>query len=230
MAMTVRSNEHEWLSHLLERATDSRARDSKSFAPRLACDAEIRFPFRMTPAFKEWHVIVGALGAGEQTIILRKGGIAEEQGGFRVAANRFWLFPTLFHAQREKTKATAHHHFPTEAATNRASVMLRFFADVVAHGLVTDWAAVAALDAQHAWTEQTVRERFDWAKPAGVHVLLVRVHRLATPLMLDVTPEMAGCKSWLDVPLDFNAHASAPVLDDATFAARAAAIRPCLSF
>jgi hypothetical protein len=32
--------------------------------------------------FKEWALVCEALGRGEQTIILRKGGIAEGRGGF----------------------------------------------------------------------------------------------------------------------------------------------------
>ena len=36
----------------------------------------------MFPAFKEWHVVVEALAAGEQILLLRKGGIAEGRGGF----------------------------------------------------------------------------------------------------------------------------------------------------
>jgi len=34
------------------------------------------------PAFKEWQVIVDALAVGEQSLLLRKGGIAEGRGGF----------------------------------------------------------------------------------------------------------------------------------------------------
>ena len=33
--------------------------------------------------FKEWTLICDALGRGEQSIILRKGGIAEGRAGFR---------------------------------------------------------------------------------------------------------------------------------------------------
>ena len=51
--------------------------------------------------FKEWAVIVEALGQGEQIVILRKGGIAEGRDGFRAEHERFWLFPTRFHQQAE---------------------------------------------------------------------------------------------------------------------------------
>src|SRR5690606_11736877 len=61
----------------------------------------------MTPAFKEWHAIVGALAAGHQTLILRKGGIAEGRGGFRPRGEPFWLLPTAFHEQAEKLRPEA---------------------------------------------------------------------------------------------------------------------------
>ena len=56
------------------------------------------------PAFKEWEGIVEALGHGAQILILRKGGIAEGRAGFQVKHPKFWLFPTGYHQQWEKTK------------------------------------------------------------------------------------------------------------------------------
>ena len=50
-------------------------------------------------AFKEWAVICQALAEGTQALILRKGGIAEEGGEFRIEHNRFWLYPTYVHQQ-----------------------------------------------------------------------------------------------------------------------------------
>ena len=49
----------------------------------------------MRTAFKEWAVIVDALGRGQQILILRKGGISEGPGGFQVEQPEFLLFPTL---------------------------------------------------------------------------------------------------------------------------------------
>lgn len=177
----------------------------------------------MTPAFKEWEVIVDALGAGEQILILRKGGIAEGRGGFAVRASRFWLFPTQFHAQREKTKPAAAKWFSDASATSSApagEITLGYHAEVVHSAFLPDWDAIARLDPFHLWTEATIRERFDWAKPPGLHALVVRVHRLDTPIIVTPTAEMAGCKSWIELPYRFEAHPSAPVLDDALFEAR----------
>lgn len=171
-------------------------------------------------AFKEWAAIVAALGAGAQTIILRKGGIAEGRGGFDPErAARFWFFPTAFHAQREKLKSAAAPHFPAEAdLTPAVPPRIEFFAELVAHRFVSDREAALALDQRHLWTEATVLERFDWARPAGLHVLLVRVHRLSEPLALPAGLDLGGCKSWIELPLgDPALRPSSPALDDAAF-------------
>jgi len=58
----------------------------------------------MSIGFKEWALVCEALGGGTQSIILRKGGIAEGRDGFRFKHDEFLLFPTLFHEQLSKTK------------------------------------------------------------------------------------------------------------------------------
>lgn len=191
----------------------------------------------MISAFKEWQVIVDALGAGAQILILRKGGIAEGRGGFAVKASRFWLFPTQFHAQREKTKPAAAKWFsetgtPTAppahgagAAAPAEAITLHYHAEVVHAAFLEDWEEVARLDPLHLWTEATARERFDWGKPPGLHVLIVRVHQLDTPIVLTPTAEMGGCKSWIELPFLCEDHPSTPVLDENAFAARVAQIR-----
>lgn len=189
------------------------------------------------PAFKEWSVIVEALGAGEQILILRKGGIAEGRGGFQINASRFWLFPTRFHQQLEKTKPAAGRFVPpatgsagvppvseSSESVRHGSIELRYFADVVHSAFLSNWTAVSHLDSHHFWTEATVRERFDWSKPAGLHALVVRVHQLAQPLSLPLTSEMSGCKSWIELPSSFDTTPSVPVLSDSTFTARRAAL------
>ena len=51
----------------------------------------------MPIAFKEWAVTVRALAEGEQLITLRKGGIREPGKAFRLAHERFFLYPTFDH-------------------------------------------------------------------------------------------------------------------------------------
>jgi hypothetical protein len=54
--------------------------------------------------FKEWAIVCEALGRGRQSIILRKGVIAEGRDGFSFRHREFFLFPTYFHEQPEKVR------------------------------------------------------------------------------------------------------------------------------
>ena len=49
-------------------------------------------------------MVCDALGRGEQSIILRKGGIAEGRKGFSFRHREFFLFPTFFHEQVTKVR------------------------------------------------------------------------------------------------------------------------------
>ena len=51
------------------------------------------------PALKEWAPTCAAIAAGQQTILLRKGGIKEPM--FKPIARDFLLFPTSFHTDAE---------------------------------------------------------------------------------------------------------------------------------
>ncbi|MFM8364659.1 MAG: DUF1802 family protein, partial [Verrucomicrobiota bacterium] len=63
-------------------------------------------------AFKEWAIVCEALGEGKQSLLVRKGGIAEGRDGFAFRHREFFLFPTAFHAQREKTLLPANTPLP----------------------------------------------------------------------------------------------------------------------
>ena len=49
--------------------------------------------------FKEWALVCAALEQGRQSILLRKGGIAEGRTRFSFQYREFFLFPTWFHEQ-----------------------------------------------------------------------------------------------------------------------------------
>ena len=82
--------------------------------------------------FKEWALVCEALGRGEQTIILRKGGIAEGREGFSFRHREFFLFPTFFHEQIGKVRIAAA-NIPAPGNT----IAIRCFAKVErARGLI----------------------------------------------------------------------------------------------
>jgi len=56
----------------------------------------------MMNALKEWATVVNALENGDQTVLLRKGGILEDSSGFVVESEKFFLFPTFEHNIRKQ--------------------------------------------------------------------------------------------------------------------------------
>src|SRR5437773_10711301 len=105
----------------------------------------------MRTAFKEWAIVVDALGRGEQILLLRKGGLRERRGEFRVEHPQFLLFPTLYHQQRASVTMEAQARFdqivlhwpPPER------VRLEFFAEVAAWRQLDSLSAAEALRGQH---------------------------------------------------------------------------------
>jgi CDP-diacylglycerol--glycerol-3-phosphate 3-phosphatidyltransferase len=159
------------------------------------------------PAFKEWEALVEALGHGAQIIILRKGGIAEGRTGFQARHPKFWLFPTAYHQQWEKTKPELRRYL-TPSAEKGKEITLQYFAEVTDAIYLSSWEQVARLDDVHFWSEEILRERFGYQErpgmEAGLHLLIVRVSRINLPHKLAPAPEYEGCKSWIEVPVDWE--------------------------
>src|SRR4051794_31618838 len=73
--------------------------------------------------FKEWALVCEALGRGEQTVILRKGGIAEGRDGFVFRHREFFLFPTFFHEQVERVRTPGAEFRRTTPAKLRSATL-----------------------------------------------------------------------------------------------------------
>jgi hypothetical protein len=172
-------------------------------------------------AFKEWAVIVDALMSGQQIIILRKGGLIEGPGGFQIEHPEFLLFPTLFHQQRESVLPEAQARF--DAIVHHAGpevVRLESFARVAAWQRLESLAAAYALRGMHVWRDEVIEERFDWGRSKEIHVMAVRIFRLATPVELPMRESYGGCKSWIELAEDISPVGAHAVLDDAAFKAQ----------
>ncbi len=181
-------------------------------------------PALSCPGFKEWSLVSAALGCGAQSLILRKGGIHEGKGGFWWKHDRFFLFPTHFHEQTRQ--------FPWEPSASAAPVRLEespdgthtveFLAEVESKHQLTDWEMVSRLAGLHFWTEETLRERFDYSESAGISLAFLRVFRLSAPWTFPDERKFGGCRSWVDLPVPPDGLTLTPVLDDATHSERRA--------
>jgi len=178
-------------------------------------------------AFKEWAIVVDALGRGEQILILRKGGIHEGKGGFQVEHPRFWLFATLFHQQRESVVAAAQTRYDKIAASFPAAdkVRIELLADVADWRRIESLEQIDALRGEHIWTDQVIAERFEWGREKNIFALAVRVFRMPQPIELPMLESYGGCKSWIELGEDISAKEAEPVLSDDAFADKLAAFR-----
>lgn len=151
--------------------------------------------------FKEWALVCDLLTSGQQSLILRKGGIHEGRGGFEWKHRGFFLFPTWFHTQAEKLRgdftATA---FPPEE--ERTRVDIDGYAELAQVWKVTDWARVEAIAPLHAWNEEVVRERFVYDDESCLHIALVRAWRLPRSWTFPYSKSYGGCRSWVNLPED----------------------------
>src|SRR5438105_13031577 len=119
----------------------------------------------MRIAFKDWAVIIDALGAGEQILIFRKGGIAEGRSGFQVDHSDFLLFPTLFHQQRDAVLPAAQERFDRllrQAAPDR--VQIEYFCRIADWRRPGSLAFADPLRGEHVWRDEVLEERFAWGR------------------------------------------------------------------
>lgn len=68
----------------------------------IPCLHTLRLSLLRSGLVQEWSVAVKALGAGEQTVLFRKGGIREPL--FKPESKEFLLFPTGFHTDQQLLK------------------------------------------------------------------------------------------------------------------------------
>ncbi len=187
----------------------------------------------MRIAFKEWSVVIDALATGNQIVLLRKGGIAEPRGGFRVEHGRFLLFPTQFHQQRDGVIEAAQNRFDQLQAKRTpqddSRVRIAYVADVVAWRKIPSLEVAQRLEGQHIWQPAVIESRFDWGGEAAIHAMALRVWGLPKPAELSMLPSYGGCRSWIELGVDVDDRGGYPVLSDAEFTSRLEAFHQILS-
>jgi hypothetical protein len=158
-------------------------------------------------ALKEWSIICKALEDGNQTILLRKGGILEYKKGFEIRQKSFLLFPTLEHQAEEYLQSKYLQTYDlllrgkksqdTQNKTNTLWVLARIEAIQEFH----DHEMLPVLEKYHIWNEKYVDMRMNYNPKKPMNALLLRIYKLPQPILIDVNPEWAGCKSWIDIDI-----------------------------
>ncbi len=156
-------------------------------------------------------MVCQAFECGRQSVIVRKGGIAEGAEGFSFRHREFFLFPTWFHEQPEKVRATDLPMPEKEAGTIEIRCLLRLESAQV----ITSWPVAEALASLHILRDEVVRERFDYTEAPGLHVALVRAFRLLPAWSFPDEARFGGCRSWVTLPDQPSGLKWEPVLSDA---------------
>jgi hypothetical protein len=182
-------------------------------------------------ALKEWAVIVKALASGRQLLLLRKGGIMENKGGFTVEHAQFFLYPTYVHEQEERIRPEAAMDLKETLRVKPREDRVIFDTYGVAEEtvFVNDIKLIERLSPYHILADQEVERRFYYRNRPGLYVLLLRAYRLTEPIELPVTRYYAGCRSWVDLGMDLSTTGCRPVVSNETFDARTQIIRSMIN-
>jgi len=177
-------------------------------------------------ALKEWAIVVHALSEGSQIFLLRKGGVAEADGEFRLEAREFFLYPTWEHQQEALLQPRYVPLFRSHPPSQPGGE-LRF----EHYGVVTDvWPAPAlarikAVSAEFIWNEALLEKRYAYKPQLPLAVLVLRVYRLPGPLRVPLLDRYAGCRSWVELEEALPTEGAEPILDDSAFERRREALR-----
>ena len=160
--------------------------------------------------FKEWALVCQALGSGEQSLILRKGGIAEGRDGFSFRHREFFLFPTYFHEQIEKIRKID----IALPAEDPDKIEINCFAKVELYYVIRSLETAEALEPLHILKPDVVRERFAYDEAPGLHVAFVRVFRIEPAWTFPSAKSYGGCRSWVKLPEPPSGVRFEPVLSE----------------
>ena len=158
-------------------------------------------------ALKEWAVTIAALAAGDQVLIVRKGGIGEKR--FELPHPRFYLFPTYAHQRPELVKPDGRARFADPLAQREEPSRLPLATYAELHGAhpIADPEALAAIDHLHILAPSYAEERLRWRRKHPLWAAVLRVWTVPAPPVLEVTAEHGGCVSWVELPAAIGAPA-----------------------
>ena len=171
-------------------------------------------------ALKEWAVVDEALATGRVSLLVRKGGIHEQAGGFDVEHREFWIFPSGWHQNPADLAAELHPLLNAIGPQPRGSIPFRVYCVVDSVHRIDSPEVLDRIQGLHPLSPPAAHYRFNYRNRPYVHALLVRAYRLPQPVSLPDVHRYEGCVSWVDLDEPIPTAGLQPVLTDAEFAER----------
>jgi hypothetical protein len=139
---------------------------------------------------REWQSVCDATLAGQNHLLIRKGGIAEGRDGFQVRRSFFGLLPTLFHQVKNAAPDAG---VPTPPST------VSLVCQLVDTYTLPSLADLAALAPFHGYAADQLAARQNYKPDRPLNLILVRAFALRAPIEVDTTKVRPVCKSWAEV-------------------------------
>ena len=155
-------------------------------------------------SLKEWATVVKALESGDQTVILRKGGILETASGFKIESPKFLLFPTFEHQGERHIKPQFQKYLevvrqkPKEGFNRISSYAL-----VLEEKDVSSDKIVNELAPFHIWSDSYIQERRNWMPEKPLKAVFLKTF-IMPEVEIPLKSEYQGCKSWIDINGNFQ--------------------------
>lgn len=183
-----------------------------------------------TQSLKEWAVAVDSLEQGKTIMLLRKGGIHEQDNRFKVTYPHVLLYPTYEHQQPHLLKPEyADKVEPVPSGWHPETIRIGSWAEITDILQVSDEQTVEQLLPYHIWNEKFVSDRLKWKPRQPLFILLLRTYKLPQPQIIPYSSEYGGCKSWLDLIEPISIKGKIPVLKDNEYSQRSNEIRHIVS-
>ena len=179
-------------------------------------------PTQCATALKEWATVLEAMARGEQTILVRKGGLIEPGTGFELVSTAFVFYPTFEHQAVNYLREPYRSYFDAATAQRapEGQVRIELFGLAAASWQMRDPAVLDRLRDDHIYNDAFLSQRLKWQPDQPLVLVAVRAFRLPAPRILPVSPRYAGCKSWVELEASVPLDGLQPVLDDAAFQER----------
>ncbi|MBE9209942.1 DUF1802 family protein [Nostoc sp. LEGE 06077] len=169
-------------------------------------------------ALKEWLVAINALETGKTIMLLRKGGIHENNGRFQVAHEQVLLYPTYEHQQPFLLKSEyADLVCPVTSGWHPETIPISSWAVITDILPISEESTVNALLPFHIWNESFISDRLKWKPRQPLYVLLLRTYKLPEVQEIPYLSQYGGCKSWIDLAQPINIAGATPVLSDSHY-------------
>jgi len=151
-------------------------------------------------SLKEWATVVRALEKGDQTVLLRKGGILDVSSGFKIEAKKFLMFPTQEHQEYNHIKPEFHKYLeqvktnPPKQGFNR----INSYAEVLEEIDISHEDIINRLSLFHIWSDSYIKDRMNWKPENPMKAIFLKIYKIPE-FNIPLKTEYQGCKSWISI-------------------------------